>query len=141
MFGLEHVIANTGSGLRIVRDGGDVVQWHAGALGIVGAVLAIILWVLVAIALVLAIITMIRRLRQPVGGPYGGRTLVAGAGVAAGAAPAAQNEPPAAGGSAPERPTAGGSPISALRILEDRYATGEITHDEYLERKRNLTGN
>ena len=115
------------SGRGLARPAGNVVEWHAGALGIVGAVLGIILWALVVIALVLAIITLIRRLREPRPAPPTGNM------------PPAVVYPPAGPATpAPQAGAAGAAP-DALQVLEDRYARGELNHDEYLERKRNLT--
>jgi putative membrane protein len=100
-------------GGRVLRAGGH----HLCGFGIAGAVLGAILWAALLIALILAIMTLIRNWRRPQAlpmatGPDGGV-------VAAGPA-----------GASPE----------AQRILEERYAKGEINHDEYLERKKDLTG-
>lgn len=38
------------------------------------------------------------------------------------------------------RPISMGSPPSALRILEERYARGEISHEEFAERREVLLG-
>jgi putative membrane protein len=100
-------------GGRVLHMGGH----HLGGFGIAGGVLGLILWVAVVIALILLIMTLIRNWRRP----YTTLTGV-GSGVTA-----AQPGP------------VGASP-DALRILEERYARGEINHDEYLERKKDLTG-
>ena len=100
-------------GVRVLRDGGH----HMCGFGIAGAVLGAILWVALLIALILAIMTLIRHWRQP-------RTTPATTGPDGGVVTASP---------------AGASP-EALRILEERYAKGEVNHDEYLERKKDLTG-
>jgi putative membrane protein len=114
MFGFETGMMDSG-GWSFLRNGGDVVEWHMGALGVAGAVLGVILWALVVVTLVLTIITLIHRLRNPIGSP------------------------------SPERPAVGagqtvGASQAALRILDDRYALGEISQEEYMERRRTLTG-
>jgi uncharacterized membrane protein len=38
------------------------------------------------------------------------------------------------------RPVSMGSPPSALRTLEERYARGEISHEEFVERREVLLG-
>ncbi len=100
------------------RDVDRVGEWgvHVGPLGIVGIVLSIILWAALVTALVLVIIALVRRLRLP----------------------------------ETERPVLGPQPLAAqtgnsatgseaLRILQERYARGEMGHDEYLERRGDLT--
>ena len=120
MFGFENGMMDSG-GWGIMRNGGDAVEWHMGALGVVGAILGIVLWALVAATLVLTIITLVRRLRHPLGS-----VLV---------------ERPAAGIEvAPGQPGGEGPSPAALRILDDRYALGEISQEEYSERRRILTG-
>ena len=100
-------------GGRVLQVGGH----HLGGFGIAGGVLGLILWVAVVIALVLLIMTLIRGWRRPYGSPA-----VVGPSDAAAV--------PGPSGASPE----------AHRILEERYARGEINHDEYLERKKDLTG-
>jgi putative membrane protein len=150
MFGSDHGVFSSGSGFTTVR--GDVVEMHMGAFGIIGGILAIILWALVVAALVLAIITLVRRLREPrmrfavPAGPMGpglmtpdaAPLVLPGAGTTsmAGSAPVYEN-PPAGPAATTDQPAPAGNP---LQVLEDRYARGEIGHDEYLERKRNLLG-
>jgi uncharacterized membrane protein len=113
MFGFENGIMASGDGWSVVRNGGDVIEWHMGALGVAGVVLGAILWVLVVVTLVLTIITLARRLRHPLGSAPTERSVTGQPGVSS----------------------------AALRILDDRFALGEITQDEYLERRRTLTGN
>lgn len=74
---------------------------HAGALGIVGIVLGVMLWAAVMTSLVLVVIELVRRQR---------------------------------------RPRAGQAMSDALRMLDERYALGEIEHDEYAQRKMSLLG-
>jgi uncharacterized membrane protein len=92
------------------------INGHAGPGEILGMVLCIILWAAVVTALILVILHLVRRWRHP----------ESGQGVWA---------------SRPAAPQAGGSPggPEALRILEERYARGELGHEEYLERKGDLT--
>ncbi len=138
MFGFENGMMDSGGGWSVVRNGGDVVEWHMGALGVAGAVLGAILWALVVVALVLTIITLVRRLRNPLGnGAVHSAPMWAGTPTRAVASPEGA---PVSGVEAASGQPAGVSP-AALRILEDRYALGEITHEEYLERRRTLTGN
>ena len=99
-------------GDRMIRVGG-----HLGSFGILWMVLMIILWALLITVLVLVIIKLLRHSRHP---QHEQSYL---------ASPSATNQtgvPAVSSGS--------------LRILEERYARGEIGHDEYLERKRDLTG-
>jgi uncharacterized membrane protein len=95
-----------------------VGEWgvHMGPLGIVGMVLCMILWVALVTALVLVCIALVRRLRHPeIGGPtLGSEPFTAQAGE-----PATASE--------------------ALRILQERYARGEMEHEEYLKRRGDLT--
>jgi uncharacterized membrane protein len=89
---------------------------HLDPLGIVCMVLGLILWAAVVTTLVLVMVHLVRRLRCPKTGP--------------GAADS-QAGPARAGGTSKES--------EALRLLDERYARGEINHKEYLERKSDLT--
>jgi uncharacterized membrane protein len=89
---------------------------HVGPFGIVGMVLCIVLWAALVTALVLVIIALVRRL-----GHSG-----TDQGVLASQPADAQT-----GELTKES--------EALRILQERYARGEIGHEEYLERKGDLT--
>lgn len=103
-------------GGRVILEGG---HWghHFGGFGVAGMVLGLVLWAAVMIALILGIMTLIRNWRHPRFMP-----------VAQG--PSGAGPQPAPGSVSPD----------ALRILEDRYARGEVNHDEYLERRKDLTG-
>jgi uncharacterized membrane protein len=122
MFGNGMLNPNTigpaaGRGGRIILQGGHIVGRHLGAFGITGTVLGLILWAAVMVALILAIMTLIRNWRRP---QY----------VSAMPAQLTGAATPAMSAASPE----------ALRILEDRYARGEVNHEEYLERRKDLTG-
>lgn len=94
---------------------------HLGAFGVVAIVLGIILWVAVMTALVLVIMELVRRQRRPLAPtapqPFQGAMVLPGAD-----SPATPSGP------------------DALRMLNERYALGEIDHDDYVQRKGNLTG-
>ena len=123
MWQIANGMMNSGRGVSRTAD--NVVEWHAGAFGVLGAVLGIILWALIVVALVLVIMTLIRTWRQP-------RTVVSGSAYSV-MTPPVQPVTPAA------QPGQAVTQSDALQVLEERYARGEINHDEYLERKRNLT--
>ena len=92
-------------------------EFHTGPFGIVGLILGIILWAAIVTALVLVIMELIRRQRRP------------------------RIEPapllPQAASSAAEALPVGSE---ALRILDERYARGELNHEEYAQRKGDLRG-
>jgi uncharacterized membrane protein len=117
MFDFGQGLFESGDGL--FTDGGRVYEFsgHLGVFGIVAVVLGIILWAVVVTTLVLVIIELIRRQRH------------------SGTGPATFEPQPAS-----TEPV--GIPVGpeALRILDERYARGEIGHDEYLARKGDLTG-
>jgi putative membrane protein len=85
---------------------------HLGALGVVSIVLGVILWAAVMTVLVLLIVDLVRRQRRS-------------------GAPGAL--PPASAGPVPQG-------ADALRMLNERYALGEIDHDDYVQRRGDLTG-
>ena len=88
---------------------------HAHGWGVAGLVLLIVLWVVVIAALVFGIRALIlssRRRQAEHGVPS-----------------------PPAGTDKPRPPVAN---IEALRILEERYARGDISREEFLERKADL---
>lgn len=93
-----------------------VEQHHIGAAGIVGMVLMFIVWAAVIVALVLGIRALIIHSRR-----NAQLATTAGTAVATDGTPAV----------APETP-------NLLEILETRYAKGEITREEFLERKQDL---
>lgn len=100
-------------------DGGRVYEFsgHLGSMGIVGLVLGLILWAVVVTALVLVIMELIRRYRTP-------RTTQA----------------PLTPQPLSAQPVAVLTGSEALTILDERYARGEIGHEEYAERRKDLTG-
>jgi len=103
-------------GNNLIHTGG-----HMGAIWILLTVLLVILWAAVMTWLVLAIIGLVRSHRNPKDEQTEpGPTQATG---------------PAGSSATTPVPETGG-----LKILEERYAKGEIGHDEYLERKKDLTG-
>ena len=119
MFDFMNGLMASGQGWRTLQDGRDVIEMHPGALGIVAGILGIILWALAATALVLAIMTMIRRLRGRGGVPV----------VEVAAVDPAVPDPADAAARA-----------SALQILNDLFARGEIGQEEYMDRRKALLG-
>ena len=99
-------------GNRMIRVGS-----HMGTFGILWMILMIILWAVLITVLVLVMIKLLRHSRHD----QREQSYLA-------FPPAAiQTGVPAASS-------------ASVRILEERYARGEIGRDEYLERKRDLTG-
>ena len=96
---------------------------HFGALGVVAVVLGVLLWAAVMTALVLVVIELVQRRRRPQAAP-----------------PLQQSQHVPA----PPGPVLGRDAMraasEALRILDERYARGELSHDEYVERKGDLSG-
>ena len=104
--------------MRFVQPGYHMgrLGMHAHGWGVVGLVLLIILWVVVIAALVLGIWALIhasRRRRSEEALP-----------------------PPPVGTNKPSLPLAN---AEALRILEERYARGDINREEFLQRKADLS--
>ena len=99
------------------RPGMGTFGHHMGGVGIAGMVLMIILWIVVIAAIVIAIRALVlhsRRSRFAPAGPVGPATA------------------PAVG------PGPGAAPSSLLAILEERYAKGEITREDFLQRRTDL---
>jgi len=110
---------------------GDIEGWHhhAGAGGIVGLVLMLILWAVIIAALVLGIRALvIHSRRHTMASTIAGPT----APVAPSMAPPTVVAPTGTG----QAPVPSVSP--SLAILEERYARGEIDRDEFLQRKQDL---
>ena len=82
---------------------------HFGGVGIAGMILMVILWIAVIAAIVLVIRALVVHSR------HHGATYTPGA------------------GSGPATP-----PSSLLTILEERYARGEITREEFFQRREDL---
>jgi uncharacterized membrane protein len=103
---------------RLVPFGNGVIQasGHLGGLGILWTVLLAILLAVLVAALVVVIIELLRFFRQPRD---------------------KQGHLASTPQSAPTDVPVAESP--SLRILEERYARGELGQDEYLERKKDLT--
>ena len=93
--------------------GGD----HFSGIGIAGSILMIILWVAVVAAIVLAIRALILHSRRD--------------------RPASAPEAAVVYGQAATTGR-GGAPSNLLAILEERYAKGDMTRDEFLQGKADL---
>ena len=93
--------------------------WGAG--GVVMAVLMVAFWVAVIVAIVFLIRALTRR-NEPVGA------------VLPGSLPAGSTAAPMA----PMPSTAPAASPEAIRILEERYARGEIEREEFLRRREDL---
>jgi uncharacterized membrane protein len=111
-----------GSQGYIVHVGG-----HLGAFGILWTVLGIVLWVALMTVLVLIAIELIRGFRRPKAGESKPGSPAESAEVTA---------PPAESCQAAAPPADSG----AMAVLEKRFARGDISREEYLERKAVLTG-
>lgn len=102
---------------------------HLGAGGIVGLVLMIILWAAIIAALVLGIRALILYSRRNRAGTPISTEIQT-------------NWPPTGQISAEQSPGTSGAPAvnnpALLTILEERYARGEISRDEFLQRKQDL---
>jgi len=126
MFGFHYQLLTPGdrSGLfNLVDDHADRIAFKVGPLGIAATVLSFILWAALVTLLVLLAIYFVQRIRQSRGsgafssGPERALPLHGKASAPAGAP-------------APE----------LLRLLDERYAKGEIDHEDYALRKANLLG-
>jgi putative membrane protein len=98
------------------QNGVVLVGRHLGALGILWTVLLIILWAGVMTALVLLIIRLLRSSPE---------TRI--------------EQTPPTPTSATNQPAEPAPRSEGLRILDERYARGEIGQDEYVERRKDLT--
>lgn len=128
MFGNGSGLFDSGNVLALNEPRVYELTGHAGALGIIVMVLGILLWAAIMTVLVLLAIDLVRRLRRRETPPVVW-TIPEGADQAG----AASTVPPA--------PLLGGPGGSeALRILDERYARGEMTHEEFLQRKGDLAG-
>jgi putative membrane protein len=87
---------------------------HMGAAGWVGMAFMVVFWILVVIGLFYLILHLVRRSQE---GPY---------------APSGMQ---GMGG-----PEAGPKKSSAMQMLEERYAKGEINRDEFIQRRDDLLG-
>jgi len=122
MFGMMDSIFAHGDQVATLADRRFEIVGGIDGFGIAMMVLGLILWITVMTALVLGIMELIRRRRAPQPGPGpAGQDVVESGIVVANAAPTSDS-------------------ADALRMLDERYARGEMNHDEYLQRKRDLTG-
>lgn len=105
-------------------------QWDAG--GIVGMILMFILWAAMIAALVFAIRALIIHGRR-----NGGLTTNTGEPTTGVESVPAADTLPEADGTTPKLDVTHSQNL--MSILEERYAKGELTREEFLERKQDLT--
>jgi uncharacterized membrane protein len=121
MFGAMDGIFGSGDRASSLIDRHFEIAGSIDGFGIAMIVLGILLWAAVMTALVLVIMELLRRRKQsPAGLGYTGQGV-------------------AAGNSTPDQGGVVTADSEALKILHERYARGEIGHEEYLQRKNDLT--
>ncbi|MCX8032517.1 MAG: SHOCT domain-containing protein [Thermoleophilia bacterium] len=128
MFGFMYRLFENADRPRLLDKQVDELVFRIGPWGIAAMVLSIILWAALVTLLVLLIVYFIKQVKH-----YPTTQL----GRLSGSSGAGRSHP----GSF-STPSAAGSPVSAeaLRLLDERYARGEMGHDEYLTRRNNLLG-
>lgn len=127
MFGFHYQLMEPGNRSGVLNlltgENTDKIALKIGPLGIAATVLSFILWAALVTLLVLLVIYFIKRIKQ--GGGATGPVSAPDRGTSSGGGKEATMPGPA-----PE----------LLRLLDERYAKGEIDHDDYMLRKTNLLG-
>lgn len=128
MFGFMYRLFENPDRPRLLDKQVDELVFRIGPWGIAAMVLTIILWAALVTLLVLLIVYFIKQLKHSPTAQFPRLSGGSGAG---------QSHP-----GSPATPTTVGSAASAeaLRLLDERYARGEMGHDEYLTRRNNLLG-